>query len=134
MLGLYYDPDRHAAPGYTMKKESKIKSTYIPPSEDVMFTSGKAIPYKLDEDGARVIEWGSKDHALTSQDVQVCKELGLNQDKYTIIKAMWAIAGMTAPKASDELQKRYSRGYGIRTIETYFGAINKANHSPLAVK
>lgn len=143
-FGLHFDVDRDGIcppeedpgpvrPPLTKKPEGV---SYVP--------SGRAgyINTELDtrEGTASWDQYTGRTHEVQESDMKVIQDRDLDLDKYMAFKFKWSQKRpdgtfLSAAQASRELKKELGRGYGQRTAESYFSAINAAaGHSPTSQK
>lgn len=139
---LEFDPDRDGLPGTKADKASVAGGrTNLP--EDVRPIAGGRVLFKTDKDKDGTGDWDRFDKAgrtyeLTKADKEEIrlskdKAVKLSEEKYLLFKYKWSL-GVSALDASLALSAEQGKGYGKRTAETYFAAINRAYNAPPIVQ
>lgn len=111
------------------RKQSKTTSERLP--DNIVYTGRQAFIQHDTDDGFEAdIYIGQNDQRsdrINENDLSIIASRNLNEPKYRELKVMWATY-MSAAQASKT--KRGLRGYGKRTLEKYWSAMNAANPSP----
>lgn len=140
-LNLRYDADISGlpAPQWETKTRTRTRTT-TPDPDNVVRDKADNTPRtrEVTEDSITWTLWkGQEDRSsqITDADQRTVEDRGLDLTKYGIIKVAWASKDnkggyLSARQASRQLSRDLGRGYGLRTVETYFAAINEANPSP----
>lgn len=111
-------------------KEGKQTKTPDKTGKNVRYTKENRIPILSNPDAfgfdvvGRHSEVFERNGAITKKDIAIIEQLGLDEDRYFIIKTEWS-----QKQSSKSIALKYQgimRGMGQRTVDTYISAINQA--------
>jgi len=143
LFDLIFNPttDPIPAPG-TDKKTKRTKKTPAPRPDNLTWDNhGRGWLMERDK-LTGTTEWDQwkegtefRDSKVREADQDQITEHGLNEDKYRKIKARWSQTRQdgqykSARDTSTELTREHGRGFSLRLVQAYYGAINRANPSP----
>lgn len=111
---------------YVPKRQKAKKKTADRIPDDVQTVRGRNFK-KVEEDGTDLAfdlwDGSSRSPDFTEADAAIVEEYNLPEKRYRELKVLWATGDSTAVVARNF---KGQRGYGQRTLDTYFSAMSKA--------